>query len=133
MTTGPISGNHVDMVNKDHTDMKAKATLTSDPHSPSNSQSQGTLKPEWIRPREVGTIFGLGRGAIDYLINTGKVRTINLVQPGLNRGTRLLCYASVSEYLEKLATEQAQARAQQKEAQQEEGCLLYTSPSPRDS
>ena len=97
------------MVNDDHT-TKAGATLTSNPHS--LAQSQGTLKPEWIRPKDLTTIFGLGRGAVDYLINQGKVRTINLVQPGLTRGTRLICYASVSEYLKTLATEQEQERAQ---------------------
>ncbi|WP_367873321.1 hypothetical protein [Luteolibacter sp. Populi] len=66
-------------------------------------------KPEWIRPRQVTALFGIGRGLANQLIAEGRIKSVSLCQPGRKRGTRLVSYASVRDYLEGLATAQ-QAR-----------------------
>jgi hypothetical protein len=69
------------------------------------------VKPEWIRPRQVTELFGIGRGTVQYLIVEKKIRSVSLCHDGLARGSRLISYASVCDYLEALAAEQQQQAA----------------------
>ena len=48
------------------------------------------MKPEWIRPRQVTELFGIGRGTVTTLINDGKIKSVSLCQEGLARGSRLI-------------------------------------------
>ena len=64
------------------------------------------MKPEWIRPRQVTELFGIGRGTVATLIQDGKIKSVSLCQDGLARGSRLISYASVCEFLDGLAAEQ---------------------------
>lgn len=68
--------------------------------------SRSEVKPEWIRPKQVPELFGIGRGIVNYLITQKKIKSISLCHDGLGRGTRLISYASMCEYLEGIAAEQ---------------------------
>lgn len=63
----------------------------------------GELKPEWIRPKDVPRIFGIGRSRIYELISEGKIKSVSLRQRGQKHGTRLISYDSLAGYLESLA------------------------------
>ena len=65
---------------------------------------QGELKPEWIRPKDVPKIFGIGRTRIYELIAENKVKSLSMRKRGQRHGTRLISYASLSAYLESLVT-----------------------------
>ena len=45
-------------------------------------------KPEWIRPRQVTELFGIGRGTVTTLINDRKIKSVSLCHDGLGRGSR---------------------------------------------
>jgi hypothetical protein len=42
-------------------------------------------KPEWIRPRQVSELFGIGRGTVTTLIHDRKIRPVSLCRDGLAR------------------------------------------------
>lgn len=73
------------------------------PHIEAGATRKGALKPEWIRPKDVPEIFGIGRSRIYELIAEGKVKSVSLRQRGQKHGTRLISYDSISAYLESLA------------------------------
>jgi len=58
------------------------------------------VKPEWIRMKQAETIFAIGRTALYALIAEGKVKTASLRKRGCVRGTRLISYDSLAEYIE---------------------------------
>jgi len=64
---------------------------------------QSTLKPEWIRPKDVCRLFGIGRSRVYELIAEGRIKTVSLRQRGQKHGTRLISYDSLAAYLESLA------------------------------
>jgi hypothetical protein len=67
---------------------------------------RGEVKPEWIRPKQVKELFGLGTNLIQQLIREKRVKTVIICPPGSNKGTRLLSYPGLCAYLEGLAAEQ---------------------------
>lgn len=64
---------------------------------------QGVLKPEWIRPKDVPRLFGIGRSRVYEMIAEGRIKTVSLRQRGQKHGTRLISYDSLAAYLESLA------------------------------
>lgn len=62
-----------------------------------------TLKPEWIRIPQATTIFGVGRSKLYELIGAGKIKSTSLRERGQTRGTRLISYDSLADYIEKSA------------------------------
>jgi hypothetical protein len=67
---------------------------------------KGEVKPEWIRPKQVKELFGLGTNLIQQLIREKRVKTVIICPPGSNKGTRLLSYPGLCAYLDGLAAEQ---------------------------
>jgi hypothetical protein len=65
---------------------------------------QGALKPEWIRPKDVPRIFGVGRGQLYDLLKEGRIKSVSMRKRGQKHGTRLISYDSLKNYLESLAT-----------------------------
>ena len=59
-----------------------------------------SLKPEWIRIPQAINVFGLGRSKLYELINEGKVKSRSIRARGQTRGTRLISYDSLAEYIE---------------------------------
>ena len=72
---------------------------------------RGEVKPEWIRPKQVKELFGLGTNLIQQLIREKRVKTVIICPPGSNKGTRLLSYPGLCAYLDGLVAEQQQAAA----------------------
>jgi hypothetical protein len=64
---------------------------------------QPLLRPEWLRPKDVPKIFGIGRSKTYELIASGKVKSASLRKRGHKHGTRLVSYDSLAAYLENLA------------------------------
>lgn len=64
---------------------------------------KSTPRPEWLRPKEIPSYFGIGRSKIYELIAAGKVRSVSLRKRGQKHGTRLVSYDSLAAYLEMLA------------------------------
>jgi hypothetical protein len=60
-------------------------------------------RPEWLRPKDIPKIFGLGRSKSYELIASGKVKSVSLRKRGQKHGTRLVSYDSLAAYLENLA------------------------------
>jgi hypothetical protein len=77
--------------------------MSSDIDAKTGGTQQGALKPEWIRPKDVPKLFGIGRSRIYELISDGKVKSVSLRQRGQKHGTRLISYDSLAAYLESLA------------------------------
>jgi hypothetical protein len=71
--------------------------------SAATGAARGELKPEWIRPKDVPRIFGIGRSRIYELIAEGRIKTVSLRQRGQKHGTRLISYDSLASYLNGLA------------------------------
>jgi hypothetical protein len=72
-----------------------------------NEGSKGSgVTPEWIRPKQVKALFGIGNGLMQQLVKEGRVKTVSICQPGLSRGTRLISYAGLCAYLDGLASGQ---------------------------
>jgi hypothetical protein len=67
------------------------------------TSTQHSEKPEWIRPKDVPRLFGIGRSRIYELISEGLIKSVSLRQRGQKHGTRLISYDSLATYLEKLA------------------------------
>lgn len=64
-----------------------------------NNQS----RPEWLRPKDVPSHFGIGRSKAYEILATGKVKSVSLRKRGQKHGTRLISYDSLAAYLESLA------------------------------
>jgi hypothetical protein len=62
-------------------------------------------KPEWIRPKDLSRLFGIGRTKGYELMNEGVIKSISLRKRGQQHGTRLISYDSVASYLNSLAEE----------------------------
>lgn len=73
------------------------------PHTDAGATSQGELKPEWIRPKDVPRFFGLGRTATYALLADNKIRSVSMRKRGQRHGARLISYDSLKNYLESLA------------------------------
>ncbi|MCW1915649.1 hypothetical protein OJ996_18835 [Luteolibacter sp. GHJ8] len=70
--------------------------------------------PEWIRPRQVKELFGIGQAHAALMIRDGRVKSVSLCPPGKATGTRLISFPSLCAYLDQLAAEQqAQSQAAQ--------------------
>jgi len=60
------------------------------------------IPPVWLRIPEAVRVSGLCRSSIYNLITNKKVKSFtNKIQPDSQRGTRLISYSSLVEYLEK--------------------------------
>ena len=55
--------------------------------------------PEFLRIGEAVAVFRLSKAKIYQLISSGKIRSICLRERGQVRGTRLIVYDSLREYL----------------------------------
>ena len=64
------------------------------------------LRPEWLRVPSAVRIFGISRTKLYELIGQQKIKSVSLRERGQTRGTRLLSYDSLSEYLDPLAARQ---------------------------
>ncbi|NWK55652.1 helix-turn-helix domain-containing protein [Verrucomicrobiaceae bacterium N1E253] len=64
-----------------------------------------THKPEWLRLAQATAIFGVGRSKLYELIKDGKVKSTSLRTRGQVKGTRLISYDSLSDYIEKSASQ----------------------------
>lgn len=62
-----------------------------------------TERPEWLRPKQVPAIFGIGRSKLYELISDGKIKTVSMRTRGAKHGTRLVSYDSLKAYLDSLA------------------------------
>lgn len=56
-------------------------------------------KPEWIRIPEAVRIFGISRTKLYMLIKEGKFTSVSLRERYQTRGTRLINYKSLNEYI----------------------------------
>lgn len=74
------------------------------PHE--NTQDMGLAahgqRPEWLRPKDMARLFGIGRTKTYELIANRKIKSVSLRMPSQRHGTRLISYDSVVEYLESL-------------------------------
>jgi excisionase family DNA binding protein len=70
-----------------------------------NNVAQKNISPDWLRPAEVAARFGISRGTLYRLIQRKVIKSVSLGRDG--RSTRLVHYASLIEYLEKLWDEQS--------------------------
>jgi hypothetical protein len=66
---------------------------------------QGELKPEYLRPAAASRVFAIGRTKIYELIAEGKIASVSLRKRGQRRGSRLISYSSLKDFLDSL-TEQ---------------------------
>ncbi len=60
-------------------------------------------RPEWIRIPVAVKLFGISRTKLYELIGEGKIKSVSLRKRGQIRGTRLLSYDSLNDYLSGLA------------------------------
>lgn len=70
------------------------------------TKRQKNTTPDWLRPDEVTARFGISRGTLYRLIKRKEIKSVSLGKHG--RSTRLVHYASLIDYLEKLWEEQCQ-------------------------
>jgi hypothetical protein len=56
-------------------------------------------KPEWIRIPEAIRIFGISRTKLYALINEGKFTSVSLRERYQTKGTRLINYESLNDYI----------------------------------
>jgi hypothetical protein len=59
--------------------------------------------PEFLDHRGVTLMFGFSRAHAYRLAEAGRIRSVNLRQPGKLRGRRLFCVASIRALLETCA------------------------------
>jgi hypothetical protein len=71
--------------------------MSSDTNRSTGAAINGELKPEWIRPKDVPRIFGIGRTKIYELLAENKIKSLSMRQRGQRHGTRLISYDSLSE------------------------------------
>jgi|GEM_PF-1086380 len=58
------------------------------------------VKPEWVRPSQATKVFGIGRTKLYELIAEGKIKSVSLKKRGTARGTRLISYDSLVDFVE---------------------------------
>jgi len=63
-------------------------------------QTQESVKPEWVRPNQATKVFGIGRTKLYELIAEGKIKSVSLKARGTTRGTRLISYDSLADFIE---------------------------------
>lgn len=63
------------------------------------NKSVYSTKPEWLRVQQASALFGLGRTKLYELIGSGKIKTVSMRQRGQIKGTRLISYDSLSEFI----------------------------------
>ena len=64
-------------------------------------------RPEWLRIPNAVRIFGISRTKLYELIGDRKIKSVSLRERGQTKGTRLLSYDSLMEYLDRLAEAQS--------------------------
>ena len=64
------------------------------------------VRPEWLRIPSAVRIFGISRTKLYELISQRKIKSVSLRERGQVRGTRLLNYDSLVDYLDQLAERQ---------------------------
>ena len=70
------------------------------------AQEPENTRPEWLRIPSAIKIFGISRTKLYELIGQRKIKSVSLRERGQIRGTRLLSYDSMMEYLDQLAEKQ---------------------------
>ena len=60
-------------------------------------------KPEWLRIPQAIQTFGIGRTKLYQLITDRRIKSTSLRERGQVRGTRLISYDSLNDYLNNLA------------------------------
>ncbi|MEJ6578435.1 MAG: hypothetical protein QNL33_18010 [Akkermansiaceae bacterium] len=64
-----------------------------------------TIKPEWLRiPLAIKT-FGIGRTKLYELINSKAIKSASIRKRGQIKGTRLISFDSLNDYLNQLANQ----------------------------
>ena len=64
-----------------------------------------TPKPEWLRiPKAIQT-FGIGRTKLYELINSKAIKSASIRKRGQIKGTRLISFDSLNDYLNQLANQ----------------------------
>jgi hypothetical protein len=77
-----------------------------------SSETPSAIPPVWIRVPEACRITGFCRASIYSLISAGKVKSFtNKIRPDCQRGTRLISYDSLVEYLERQYQEAAASKS----------------------
>lgn len=61
-------------------------------------------KPVWLRIPQAVAIFGIGRTKLYELIASKRIKSVSIRDRGKTRGTRLVSYDGLSEFLESNAT-----------------------------
>jgi hypothetical protein len=75
--------------------------------SPLNQASENlppAIPPKYMDPGRVDDVYGISGGKLYPLINSGRVVSITLCEPGKSRGKRLVLVASLEAYLKSLET-----------------------------
>jgi hypothetical protein len=70
-------------------------------------------KPEWIRIPEAVKIFGIGRTKLYALIKEGKFTSVSLRERFQTRGTRLINYESLNDYIHSCIDKRSPADTQE--------------------
>ena len=65
---------------------------------------EGILKPEWLRIPETLRVFGISRAKLYDLIAKGRIKSVSLRERGQTKGTRLINYESIQNFLEVLSS-----------------------------
>lgn len=53
----------------------------------------------WLRDKQVMAIYSISRTKLWGLAKRGKIRSVALQEPGMDRGTRLFCRQSIDDYI----------------------------------
>jgi hypothetical protein len=69
-------------------------------------QATDDARPEWLRIPNAVRIFGISRTKLYELIAQRRIKSVSLRERGQTKGTRLLSYDSLMEYLDQLAESQ---------------------------
>ena len=62
-------------------------------------------KPEWLRIPQAIALFGIGRTKLYELINSKVIKSASIRQRGQIKGTRLISFESLNDYLNQLANQ----------------------------
>ncbi len=71
--------------------------------------AKNSLRPEWIRLNVAVALFGISRSRFYDLIAEKKIKSFTLRERNQIKGTRLLSYDSICEFLEKEAQAEREA------------------------
>ncbi len=69
-------------------------------------EQEQEARPEWLRIPEAIKRFGISRTKLYELISDGDIKSVSLRKRGQVRGTRLISYDSMCDYLNNLADQQ---------------------------